>query len=251
MSKQRLRYTIEVGGQARKILSVSHQSTGLIFDHKPAWWHRAKPGSPDVVGRVEFDRATFHHSHRSPIGNLITRTSPRSGSLNRHTQFTLALKTNNNFAPLIARRFPNLSDWGSAPAGPNDISLGELDPVNFSLVTCLYIGNRDRIFSIHDEYLAEGVNVSEVTIADYKILLLYTFYAIQSIDFGTQRFYFTDQPKNLKDESHRKQNNFIMQGFDDYNVLEDFFRTETLFRREFSQLTGQGMGDRCGRGTLS
>lgn len=151
----------------------------------------------------------------------------------------------------MARRFPNLSNWASAPDGPVGTSLGKLDPSNFTLMMCSYVGNRHRTFNITDDYLAYGVNVLENCIGNYKILTLYTFYNCPSIDHGSRRFYFTLDPDTLENKDDIRSNSFVMEGFDDFEVLEDFFRAETELRREYFQLTGLWMLDRCSNGIIT
>lgn len=252
MGTKRLRYTIEVDGIARKILSVSLQKTGLIFDLKPALWHRPAPGKGAVDGSIEYSRATFHHSRDSPTGNLITKTTPSSGGLSRKTQFTLALKSTNRFAEIYGRRLPDLSEgWPESNGGPSDVSLGKLNPQSFNLVVCVFVGNADRPFSLHNDPVLEyGINVNERTLGDYKVLILYSFYEQPSIDHGTSTFLWTTKPENLPASAIR-ENDYIMNGFNEYEVRERFFLLEHQFKLDYLELTGKWMGDRKESGILS
>lgn len=251
MGTKHLRYTIEVDGCARKILSVSLRKTGLIFDLKPALFHRPADGKSAVDGRIEYSKATFHHSLESPTGNLITKTTVGSSGNNRQTQFTRALKSTNNFAEIFGRRLPDLSKgWPVSNGERSDVSLGKLDPVFFNLVICVFVGNADRKFSLHNDPVLEyGINVNEQTIGNYKIIILYSFYEQPSIDHGTSTFLWTTKPENLQDISIR-ENNCIMNGFNDYEVRERFFSLEHKFKRNYLELTDRWMGDRKSNGTL-
>lgn len=251
MSRTSLRYTVEVGGRALNILSVHLRKNELHFDFKPAEYSRRTPGSDSAPERIEYERSTFHFSPTSRTGNQITRKLGTPAGEHRQYHFTNAIKTTNAFAAVFSRRFPDLEKgWPESPGGPNDISLGDFDPRNFQLVISVFAGNADREFSIHDPFLAEGINISEQILGKYKILILYSFYESPSIEQGTKAFFHTVRTESISDPSHKRENDFVMSGFDEYHVLEMFFILETRFMSEFSELAGRGLGNRNGVGRL-
>lgn len=239
-----IRFTIDVDGIPRKLLSVSKQQTGLIFDHKPSSSQRPILGGSAIDGRIHYDRSTLHYSMRSSTGNLITRTSEAARGLRRHMQFTLALKTNNNFAPLIARRFPDLSKWEQVTDGHPVVSLGAFDPSKYNLITCVYVSKDCRSLQLFDPHLSQGIKIVEAVLDIFRITILYAFYPSPSINECTSRFYRTTHPKMLTDQDEIWSNRFIMSGFDDYYVLEDFLATERRFQIEFLQTTGRWLPSR-------
>lgn len=246
MHKRHLRYTVEVDGQHRKILSVSDQRTGLIFDFKPAPGHRSNPDSSTVDGTVEYDRGTFHHSARSRIGNLITRTNKNSHGVIRKNHFTRAIKTTNLLAPVAARRLPNFSlDWPEYSSTPGDVNLGHFDPKRFNFLYYLFAGKINQNVVANDPVLHENINIVQSQIGDYKLIMLYCFYNMPSIDHGLTLFNHTFHPETIPEYESPDLNDEMMKGSDSYDVFEKFFRIENLCYRNFYELTGETMGERC------
>jgi len=234
MPLPRLRYTIDVEGRPKKVVSVSLQQRGdLIIDLKPAESSRRSPSSAILTGSIGSDRSSIHPSPNSPEGNLITRTVPSTHEVQRTVQFTRAIKSTNQFAKVIGRLFPDISYQWPESYAEKDIKLGSFNPRISSLQMALFVGPSEREFQAgQDRYLYGDIRITQNVIGDYRIVILHKTWNLPSLDHGITSFLQTAHPKAITCVSHMQENERIMNGLDEYNAYEEFFREESLFRGE-------------------
>src|SRR5437870_1149948 len=138
MAKSVFRLIITVKDQPRKLMTFTERNNGdLAIDVKPAPLCRPVASSVVLGPRYKSNLISIHKSLKSLTGNTFTSTRVlATGEVGRYQQFTKALKSSNQFAPVLFRRYPILSsneteiDDGTTPS----LSLGAMDEDRFSLI---------------------------------------------------------------------------------------------------------------------
>lgn len=233
-----LRYTITTGGGPKKILSAWLRPQGdLIIDLKPAEGARPDANRPIIKGDIELDRSSVHASTKSAEGNLITRTTPRSnGALARAVQFTRAIKSTNRFAPIIHRRFPDISYAWPESNCETDISLGSFDSDKNTLILSVFVGNSLRPF-VAARQTKDQPYLRQDIIGPYRIVLVYDFLPLPSIPHGTSHFENTIRPGECPSPEREVINEMVMNGYLEVDVINIFRRKKDEFTENYYKLS--------------
>jgi hypothetical protein len=222
-----LRLTIETASTIRKLATFNLIETGDIeIDFKAAAWHREDPNSIDRSAKIIAEQLSIHRSQQSTIGNQITRTRfLEVGEPRRFVQFTKALKTNNNFAPVYYRIFPLLNN----PEAEIDdglrqtLHLGSIDERYFSLIAGVYVANRDRDFG--SVPLRLRCKMQQRSLGDFNLVILYSFLSFPAAPDGTAAF-----PKSSRDDAVKHPE---FDGLDEIGALRDFVSVRDELRQNY------------------
>jgi len=225
---KRLRYTVLVNGRPKKILSVALQSRGdLIIDFKAAEEGRSEPRTSKTDSMIELHRLSVHTSRNSPEGNQIKSTIVASDGPIYFYHFTRAIKNTMRFAPVLHRRFPDISYNWDESTEKSDILLGGAgyQSNTHTLMTSLFIGPAQRLF-FDLNFSSEATNyyLRQDIIGNYRIVILYTFLPIPSIQHGISHFENTFVPGSNGDPYREFINNFVMNGYDEKQIRDIFHR---------------------------
>ncbi|QOG20820.1 hypothetical protein [Bradyrhizobium sp. SEMIA] len=224
-----LRLTIETGSTIRKLATFNLIENGDIeIDFKAALWHRDDPNSVERSTKIIAEQISIHSSRQSITGNQITRTRILEGGEKRRlVQFTKALKTNNNFAPVYYRIFPHLDNAETEidDGLQQTIHLGSIDERHFSVIAGVYVANHDRKFGPFP--LRYRCKVQQRSLGAFNLVILYSFLSFPAAEDGTAAF-----PKSSRDDAIQHPE---FDGLDEIGSLRDFENVRNHLRQNYCQ----------------
>lgn len=241
-----LRYTVEVYGRRKKILSISlRKKTGCLnLDYKPGPGHRSDPHGDRVDNLLMYKMSSFHLTKQSLSSNKITyKTRTANNPEERDVQFTESIKIYDRFAPVWFEQLLELDDLQMEAVGPADgqICLGRLASKEYNMIFGVFVGRRGRKFQYNHENDVL-VNIDEKEIGEFRIIVLYMFFRAPSIAHGLSAHPHTTDPR-LTPEAKMELNRNVMAGVDEVGAVQGFFEICEDFRSRYVQLAPAANGN--------
>ena len=214
----RFRYTAEVQGVERPILSVRQTGKGdLVLG---LWGGPFANIQPERRPRIQVQRVSVHPSPASPDGNLLKFTTElKDGRRASHHHFTRAIKTSDRFAFLLMRYCCDLSLLDAAKPSENvdRFCIGPSDPERFTLVFSVFVSSPDREFLEVD---LEDASIHSQVFGEFRLTLVWTYVSLRpSLDAWTA-FPVTIRPEDIADLGERASNERQIEGYNEQECLD-------------------------------
>jgi hypothetical protein len=218
-SRSVARFTIDVKGTPRSVLSLGLGKHGDVFMHLHSAAHVTEAGvlvsSPSSLSyhgeRIAEQRYSIHPSKESANFNTITHTLRLvTGQTIPSRQVTDAIKTK-TFAPVYARRCPDLSEarYIAKRQAATTISLGSYDPKRFTLLHAVCVGSSAKQFNLGTP---GNINVAQTTLGEVRIVVLWSFLCIPSHASGNIIHVLTGDPDAVEGENEKAMLKRLMKG---------------------------------------
>ena len=224
-------------GEALKCFMTIHEkvSGDLILHLRASEQIRAHgtlisaPSDDPLHGKgIKEYRYTVHVSEKSPTGiNTINlkRVTVDDEEL-QVSQYTIAIKRENKFAPLYGRRCSSFNGpkydvptMGKA----RNVVVGDYDP-KFTFVFAVFIGGAEREFKLSN--LATDAGIRQLKHKVFRTVILYSYLTCPSHDSGSLN--------HIAPARDDKQT----EGSDEEDCIKVFNVMRTNFRNEYIQLIG-------------
>lgn len=217
-------------GKPRAILSVGERKSGdLVLSLRPGHTLRP-PGRP--LNRQGPHLPILEHRysvHKSPDSNGLNTIKQTmelaNGQVRALYNFTAAIKRNNLFAPILARRcshfFGRAYDFN--PKRGRNFVLAQIDASRFSLVFAVFVGAKDRLFAL--PYVPTNFQVAQLPLSEFRLVIIWSFLAISAHESST--FVFV---RSMPESTGYKE------GADETGCVQLFDRWRVQLKTELIQL---------------
>ncbi|MEH2485861.1 hypothetical protein [Bradyrhizobium sp. AZCC 2230] len=201
--KTYLRFTIDVAGAPRTLLSVVQKRDGTVIVRPKADYGLRPAWSIDTADRIFSQKYTIHPSVRSEIGiNTIHSTTVLvSGKKLEWRHLTKALKSGERYALLYVRRCANLEQLRYISKSPaeNVVDLGGYDPTLYTLYYALFVGPPDMTLDVPNEaVLGLGIhrfNARSYDLQNARLTMVWSFLRLSSLLASLTYHHSTLDPK--------------------------------------------------------
>jgi len=234
-SKSDCRVVLKDGDKLYRLFSVMERRNGdLVISLNTAEFYR-KIGS-NLSGddpKINNQKYSVHRSLKSPtnINAIVHTLNFDNGEEKRTSHYTKAIKQNNNFAPILLVRCPDLS--ATRYLTNNDRCIITLDDYHHSssLYYNLVIGPLDFSF---DEYCEDDINFRTINFTHFSLSILWSYDHLLPNHTGAKAHALT-----FPDENSPQMLNTIYQlenGLSAIEIIDQFRRIRGLLHFEFASL---------------
>ena len=241
MSRSRPRVvTIKVDGEERVLFYAEEDQDGDITITPRSGLHYAESNThiPEPGSEIVERHFSIHMSSNSPtrINAITANTVLQDGRKLRRLHYTRAIKQQNQFASIMAKRCPDLREemYRLTPRERLEIvSLDSYRPQHFQLLYQIFIGPAGIPFSIYGQW---SINVREIPFRFFNLVVVWSFMSAFSSPVGSSLSLYTEKPEiieNMEDDEIRHFLVNIPNGFDPAGCVEFFYLVRSSLRTQY------------------
>jgi hypothetical protein len=232
------RFAVAVKGIPRTLLSVREQDSGrLIVTIQGAGNKLRDLGIPlDQQGtstkhnvRIAHQKFSIHLSDGSLKHNQLHFHQVSANGEKKDGYHVTNAIGSGRFAPLFAKRYSDLqSSAYDLKKATNVTKLGAYDTNKFTLVACVFIAHRDRVFDLR----AYDFSCVQVPYKCFRLVILVSFFLLvphqSSMLIGAS----TLRPEEALNDEDRKFRESMMTGYDAQGAAQYFQSLREMMREE-------------------